>query len=105
MIARASLATDCCVDRAGNAVSRVRVLRSHGPLVLRPTKPKDREPLVRQAADAARVSLASGAAGPLGGHDFALNIHVGGGSALLLKELSATSQLGRASWRERVWQN
>lgn len=90
MIARASLATERVVSDNGRVASRVRVLRSHAPLMLRPTLPKGREPLVHGMAGIARVSLATGAAGPLGGDDFTLDIHVGASSTLVLHEISAT---------------
>lgn len=90
MRARAKLATESRVDRQGRRVSRVCVLRSQAPLVLRPTRPKGMEPAVEHAAGAARVALASGAAGPLGGDELALDIHVGAGSTLVLNEISAT---------------
>ncbi|HET6492724.1 MAG TPA: urease accessory protein UreD [Burkholderiales bacterium] len=103
MNAHASLATEQVVGGTGGAVSRVRVLRSHAPLVLRPTLPKGREPLVQRMAGVARVSLAMGAAGPLGGDDFALDIHVGAGSTLVLNEISATLLLpGARGGRSRM---
>lgn len=103
MVARASLATERVVSGSGRAVSRVRVLRSHAPLVLRPTLPKGREPLVHRMTGIARVSLATGAAGPLGGDDFALDIHVGAGSTLVLNEISATLLLpGARGGRSRM---
>jgi urease accessory protein len=89
MSARASLVTERVLTGAGRAVSRILVLRSQAPLVLRPTLPKGAEPMVRPGASVARVSLASGAAGPLGGDDLKLDIHVRKGSVLVLKEVSA----------------
>lgn len=71
-------------------MSRVADLRSEGPLVLRPVGRCGPEPLVRQDTRAARVSLASGAAGPLGGDDFTLEVVVGEGSTLVLSEVSST---------------
>lgn len=90
MRARASLSTKRCFDHAGQPISKVHVLHSHAPLVLRPTQPKEAEPLVRRASGVARVSVVSGAAGPLGGDDLELNVCVGAGSTLLLNEISAT---------------
>jgi urease accessory protein len=89
MTARASLATERVASGAGRAVTRLRILRSQAPLVLRPTLPKGPEPMVQPGAGVARVSLASGAAGPLGGDDLSLDIHVGQGSVLVLNEVSA----------------
>lgn len=103
MNARATLTTKCGKGHAGRPVSKVHVLRSHAPLVLRPTQPKDAEPLVRRAGTVARVSLVSGAAGPVGGDDFELNVCVGAGSTLLLNEISATVLLpGPRGGRSRM---
>lgn len=97
------LTTKCRLDHAGRPVSRVHTLRSQAPLLLRPTQPKSSEPLVRQSASIARVSLVSGAAGPLGGDDFELNVCVGKGSTLLLNEISATLLLpGPRGGRSRM---
>jgi urease accessory protein len=86
MTARAVLASELAPDRLR---SRVAVLRSDGPLVLRPCHSKGAEPLVHRSLDAARIALAAGTAGPLGGDDYALDVHVGAGSALVLTEISA----------------
>lgn len=86
MSARAMLATEL----ASNArSSRVKILRSQAPLALRPTHPKGAEPLTHRERGAARVALAAGAAGPLGGDDFILDVHVGAGSTLVLNEIAA----------------
>lgn len=90
MRARAKLVTEQVIDRHGHGVSRVSVLRSQAPLVLRPTRPKGVEPGVGHAAGVARVALTSGAAGPLGGDELVLDVHVGAGSTLVLNEISAT---------------
>lgn len=103
MTAQAALATECVRFRAGRALSRVQRLRSKTPLVLRPAHPKGPEPLVHHANDVARVALASGAAGPLGGDDLALDIQVGAGSALVFSEISATLLLpGARGGRSRM---
>lgn len=87
--------------------SRIAVLHSHAPLVLRPTHPKGPEPLIRRAAGVARVALAAGAAGPLGGDDYAFDVHVQAGSTLVLNEVSAMLLLpgahgGRSRMRIRI---
>lgn len=107
MTARASLAIEqaSSADAAGSAgaASRVSVLRSQAPLVLRPTGPKGPEPLVRRDGSVARVSLAAGAAGPVGGDDLLLEVRVGAGSTLLLNEVSATLLLpGPQGGRSRM---
>ncbi|MFD2740911.1 urease accessory protein UreD [Sulfitobacter aestuarii] len=66
------------------------VLRSDGPLVLRKSNPKGPEPLTHRRTDIARVALAAGTAGPLGGDAYTLDVHVGAGSTLFLQEVSAT---------------
>lgn len=86
MTARAALASVLAPNRR---CSRIAVLRSDGPLVLRPCHPKAAEPLVHRCRDAARVALAAGTAGPLGGDDYVLDVHVGAGSTLVLNEISA----------------
>lgn len=87
MIARAALASEL----AGNGRdSRVKTLRSDGQLVLRPSNPKGPEPLTHRRHGVARVALAAGTAGPLGGDNYALDVHVGAGSTLVLMEVSAT---------------
>ncbi|WP_161495221.1 urease accessory protein UreD [Advenella sp. S44] len=107
MTARATLVTRQDLDHTGRRVSRVHTLRSQAPLILRPTQPKEPEPQVLRAASVARVSLVSGAAGPLGGDDFELNIRVGTGSTLLLNEISSTLLLpgargGQSSMRINI---
>ncbi len=85
MTARAVLAS--AAGPAGRA-GRIETLRSDGPLVLRKCNPKGPEPLTHRRPDAARVALAAGTAGPLGGDDYALDVHVGAGSTLVLQEVS-----------------
>lgn len=107
MTARAELATHQVTDLHGRSVTRVHTLRSQAPLVLRPVQPQRFEPLIHQAAHVARVALASGAAGPLGGDMLELKIHVGAASTLLLSEISATLLLpgargGRSYMRIRI---
>jgi len=86
MVARAVLGRGLAAD---GRTSRVKTLRSDGPLVLRQCNPKGPEPLTHRRHDVARVALAAGTAGPLGGDDYALTVHVGAGSTLVLQEVSA----------------
>lgn len=74
-------------------VTRFSRLRAESPLVPRPAVPARFEPYVRHAAGPARCVLATGAAGPLGGDDYTLDIDVGDGSTLVLREASATLAL------------
>ncbi len=102
MRARATLGVHR-TDTQSGGVSRITGLRSHAPLVLRPTLPKGAEPLVQGAQDVARVSLAAGAAGPLGGDEYSFDVHVGSGSTLVLNEVSATLLLpGAHGGRSRM---
>lgn len=78
------------VSAGGRAHTRLSTLRSDAPLVLRPTIGKGREPWVRGDRTAARVSLTAGAAGPIGGDELELTVHVGAGSTLVLTEISHT---------------
>ncbi len=64
-------------------------LRADTPLSPRPTIPSGEEPYLR-GGDAVRVRLSASAAGPVGGDTYLLDIHVGAGSTLLLKDVGAT---------------
>ncbi len=100
MAACARLVTGLAGD--GRA-SRVYGLRSEAPLTLRPVYPKGSEPLVQRERGAARVALAAGAAGPLGGDDFQLDVEVGEGSTLVLNEIAAMLVLpGARGGRSRM---
>lgn len=70
--------------------TRVSCLRSQAPLMLRLTDPKGPEPWTANAVGPARVCLAAGAAGPIGGDEFALTVDVGAGSTLVLRDIAAT---------------
>lgn len=86
MFARAVLASELSLDGHKSVVN---TLRSDGPLVLRQCNPKGPEPLIHKRRDIARVSLAAGTAGPIGGDHYSLDVHVGAGSTLVLTEVSA----------------
>lgn len=90
MRARAHLATEHEERPGGRGRSRVTTLRSESPLMLRLTHPKGREPWTSGAPDVARVCLAAGAAGPIGGDRFDLRVDVGPRSTLVLREVSST---------------
>ncbi|WP_193313018.1 urease accessory protein UreD [Georgenia subflava] len=64
-------------------------MRSQAPLVLRPTVLVRDEPGAIAGPQPARVSVAAGAAGPIGGDHLSLDIDVGPGSTLVLGEISA----------------
>lgn len=82
--------------------NRITRMRSHGQIVLRPTRPKGDEPWAHRSASAARVSIAAGSAGPLGGDRLALDVHVGPGAVLVLNEISATLALPGTSGEQSV---
>lgn len=83
------------------------VLRSEGALVLRPTSerlPTWTSVWAINRTEAATVRLAAGAAGPLGGDHWRLDIEVGEGATLVLAAVSAQVALpgvhGAQSWSE-----
>ncbi|MGV9594273.1 urease accessory protein UreD [Streptomyces tendae] len=91
--ASALLTTELAGRGPGRPRTRVSVLRSGWPLMLRTTAPLAATPVTAWAcrtADAARVHLAAGAAGPLGGDRLRLEVRVGPGSALVLGEIAPT---------------
>ncbi|WP_037858272.1 urease accessory protein UreD [Streptomyces sp. SCSIO 75703] len=92
--ATALLATERAPGPAsGRAATRVCVLRSGWPLMLRSTAALAPTPVTDWAgrsAEPARVHLAAGAAGPLGGDLLRLEVRVGEGSALVLGEIAPT---------------
>lgn len=90
MHARAALATVYLSAPGRPGRSRLTTLRSQAPLVLRPTTITQCEPWVGTRSDVARVSLAAGAAGPVGGDHLSLHVSVGPGSTLVLSEISAS---------------
>ncbi|MFC8102103.1 urease accessory protein UreD [Streptomyces sp. NPDC057363] len=101
--ATARLATELACHGPGRAHTRVPVLRSGWPLMLRTTAPLARTPVTEWAcrtADAARVHLAAGAAGPLGGDRLRLEVRVGPGSALVFGEIASTLLLPGAYGEE-----
>src|SRR5699024_7920222 len=81
------------IARAEDAArSRITGLRSDNPFVLRPVNPEGAAPMPHWHVDAdspARVLLAAGAAGPLGGDDLRLDVDVGPGAALVFGSVSA----------------
>jgi urease accessory protein len=90
MQARAVVATQLVTDAAGCPRTRICGLRSEAPFFLRPTIGKGAEPGVRGDPGAARVTIAAGAAGPVGGDRLELTVFVGAGSTLVLTEASST---------------
>jgi urease accessory protein len=90
MRATAALAVEGVALPGGAIRSRVSTLRSQAPLMLRLTNPKGPEPWTGSVTAAARVCLAAGAAGPIGGDEYALSVDVGPGSTLVLREISAS---------------
>ncbi|AMT92824.1 hypothetical protein A2T55_02625 [Brevibacterium linens] len=91
MTCRASVATTTDgTGPDGRIRSRIDGLRRQAPLVPRPTGASGFEPFVDGDPDVARVALTTAAAGPLGGDHYVFDVHVGAGSTLLLREVSAT---------------
>jgi urease accessory protein len=90
MRAHASVATDRVVGPDGCQRSRASLIRGQAPLLLRLVEPTAAQPLTGHAADVARVCVAAGAAGPVGGDDYRLDVVVGANSTLVLTEVSPT---------------
>jgi urease accessory protein len=90
MRAYASVATERVVGADGRPRSRVTEMRGQAPLLLRLVEPGIPEPLAANVGDAARVCLAAGAAGPIGGDQYRFDVVVGARSTLVLTEVSAT---------------
>jgi urease accessory protein len=90
MRATAALGVEAVALPGGAVRSRIRTLRSQAPLVLRPTHPKGPEPWTWHDVGVARVCLVAGAAGPIGGDAYTLDVEVGAGSTLVLREISAS---------------
>jgi urease accessory protein len=81
-------------------------LRADTPLSPRPTIASGEEPFLR-GGDAVRVRMSASAAGPVGGDTYVLDVHVGAGSTLLLKDVGATLVLPgphgeRSRWITRL---
>lgn len=107
MHARAAVSTVYSAAPGRPGRSRLTTLRSQTPLVLRPTAITTDVPWAGTRSDVARVSLAAGAAGPVGGDQLSLDISVGPGSTLVLSEISASLLLPgvhgeRSSTRTRI---
>lgn len=68
-------------------------LRADPPLVPRATVPSRFEPWVQHSPGAARCVIASGAAGPLGGDSYTLDLVVEAGATVVAREASATVAL------------
>ncbi|WP_328660902.1 urease accessory protein UreD [Streptomyces sp. NBC_00334] len=104
--ASARLATELAGGGPGRPRTRISVLRSGWPLMLRATAPLADTPAtawVGRTTDPARVHLAAGAAGPLGGDRLRLEVRVGPGSALVLGEIATTLLLpGTYGGRSRL---
>jgi urease accessory protein len=90
MRARAHVATELEVRPDGRARTRIASLRSEAPLCLRPAIRTGRDPWTDRDDGAARVSIAAGAGGPVGGDRLTLRVDVGAASTLVLRDVSAT---------------
>lgn len=90
MRAHATLATERVTGADGHPGSRVTSLRGQAPLLPRLVQPSRPEPCTGPASDVVQVCVAAGAAGPIGGDDYQLDIDAGAHSTLVLTEVSAT---------------
>lgn len=93
MRAHARLEVALGPGRDGPGRTRVDRLRSDPPLVLRPTGPGALPRWGPGGPSAAHVSLAAGAAGPVGGDRLRLEVRVGAGAMLCLSAVAATLAL------------
>ena len=83
--------------------SCVTSLRSRSPFTFRTAIAKELEPLVSAGDDFVRVCVAASSAGPIGGDQFRLDVHVQENSTLVLTEVSATGLLpGRDGAQSRT---
>lgn len=69
--------------------TRITTLRAEAPLLLKTTRQKEPEPWPHLNG-AVRVSVTAGAAGPIGGDVYRLDVEVGACSALVLGDISPT---------------
>jgi urease accessory protein len=94
MHAQAAVATEyveaALTSGPGQGRTRVCSLRSQSPLMLRLTRAKEPDPWTVDSYGVARVCVAAGAAGPIGGDRYALDVDVGAGSTLVLGEVAPT---------------
>jgi len=90
MRCRAQVATAAGDWPGGRRATRLTTLRSDAPVVLRPTRGDGG---CAALDDAVHVCVAAGAAGPLGGDQFAIDVDVGAGTTLVLTEVSSTLAL------------
>ena len=105
MSARSRVATDWRVLPDGSGHTRISRLHAEAPLMLKATYRKEPEPWPQLTARAARVLVTAGAAGPIGGDSYRLDVEVGEGSALVLGDVSPTLLLpgpGGAASSHRV---
>lgn len=99
MRAHARLATEATIGWDGQWTSQVSALRAQAPIMPRITGPKEPHPWADQLPAAVRVSVAAGAAGPMGGDELDFDIDVGANSCLVLTDISATLLLPGARGR------
>ena len=93
------------VDTDESGQSWVSRLRRDGPLVPREMGIYGFEPYIQKSPQAVRVALTTAAAGPLGGDNYQLDIRVGAGATLFLREVSASLILPGAHGAESRWVN
>jgi urease accessory protein len=89
MRAQSRIATRWRTVPDGSGRTRISTWHAEAPLLLKTTRQKEPEPWP-YLQGAARVSLTAGAAGPIGGDAYRLDVDVGGGSALVLGDISPT---------------
>lgn len=93
MLAHARLIADNPSGTTGRQSARILRMRSQAPLILRPTRQQPPAALRHWRLNpdhSAGVSLVAGAAGPLGGDHFRLDIEVREGAVLIVRAVAAT---------------
>lgn len=89
MRARSRIVTRADTGVDGQRRNLVHTLLAEAPLLLKLTRRKEPEPWP-QPSEPARVSLTAGAAGPVGGDAYHLDVSVGAGSTLVFGDVSPT---------------
>jgi urease accessory protein len=89
MRARSCVVTQWRPQPDGSGATRLSTLHAEAPLLLKTPRQKEPEPWP-QLTGAARVSLTAGAAGPIGGDAYRVDVEVGAGSTLVLSDVSPT---------------
>lgn len=89
MRAHSRIATEWRPQPDGSGTTRLITMHAEAPLLLKTPRQKEPEPWP-QLTGAARVALTGGAAGPVGGDDYRVDVDVGDNSTLVFGDVSPT---------------